>query len=349
MTQPALVVIARDEAPTLARCLESARPFVAEMIVLDTGSSDDTAQIAAACGARVIPFAWNDDYGAARNAALAASSADWNLVLDGDEWIDAAQGDVAGILAQACTAAPALGMLPVRLGFDLAGRGLAATAWRPRLLPRGVRYAGAVDEAPTGELPQGRIPLWIDNDGMRRPERAAKRAQRAGLLLAAQAAAPQDARLAYQAGKLEEARGEHAAAAAHYRHALGLTAPDAAWRHDLVVRAMFTLKMAGQPEEAVHLADLEMDNWQDSPDYYFALGDVLLELASRNPDTAPEVLPMIEASWLRCLELGDQPALEGSVSGRGSFLAAHNLAVLYESQGDAQQAGRFRELASRGA
>lgn len=345
MTQPTLVVIARDEAATLARCLESARPFVGEMIVVDTGSVDETARVAAACGARVLPFAWTDDYAAARNAALDASSAEWNLVLDADEWIDAAQGDVAGILAQACGGAPALGLAPVRLAFDLAGRDLAATAWRPRLLPRGVRYAGTVAEAPDTSLAHVRIPLWIDNDGMRRPERAAKRAQRARLLLAALAAAPQDARLAYEAGKLEEARGEHAAAAGHYRQALAQSGPDQDWRHDLVVRAMFTFKMAGQPEEAVHLADLEMDNWQGSPDYYFALGDVLLDLANGNPATAQEVLPMIEASWLRCLELGDQPALDGSVSGRGSFLAAHNLAVLYESRGDAEQARQYRELA----
>lgn len=345
MTQPALVVIARDEAPTLARCLESARPFVGDMIVLDTGSTDDTAGIAAACGARVLSFTWNDDYAAARNAALDQSSADWNLVLDGDEWIDAGQGDVAGILAQACSGAPALGILPVRQAFDLAGRGLASTAWRPRLLPRGVRYAGAVDEAPMTALPQAQIPLWIDNDGMRRPERAAGRAQRARLLLAALAATPQDARLSYQVGKLEEARGDYAAAAGHYRQALAAVEPDAAWRHDLVVRAMFTLKMAGQPEEAVHLADLEMDNWTHSPDYYFALGDVLLELANGNPATEGEVLPMIEASWLRCLELGDHPGLEGSVSGRGSFLAAHNLAVLYDSRGDSERARHFRELA----
>ena len=57
------------------------------MIVLDTGSSDATREIARAAGAEVHEFAWCDDFAAARNAALAHSDADWNLILDADEWL----------------------------------------------------------------------------------------------------------------------------------------------------------------------------------------------------------------------------------------------------------------------
>ena len=57
------------------------------MVVLDTGSVDDTPEIAARCGARVAHFTWIDDFSAARNAALALTDADWCLVLDADEWL----------------------------------------------------------------------------------------------------------------------------------------------------------------------------------------------------------------------------------------------------------------------
>ena len=345
MVQLALVVIARDEAQHIARCLESARPFVDEMIVLDTGSTDDTARIAAGCGARVEQFAWNGDFAAARNAVLALSDAAWNLVLDADEWLDASGPEVGTLLADVCAGAPLIGVLPVRLAFDLGGRPLASTTWRERLLPRGVRYAGTVNEQPVSDLPRRRIALPIQNDGMRQQDRAGKHEQRALQVATALAAAPDDAGLLYQAGKLDEGRGDFSTAADRYLRALELAAPEDAWRHDLVVRTMYSLKMSQQHAVAIQLADLEMDNWQHSPDYYFALGDVLLDLANAQPATADELLPMMEASWLKCLELGDQPALEGSVGGRGSDLAAHNLALLYEGRGDLERAGHYRALA----
>ena len=71
MTRLALVMIARDEAHAIGRALDSARAHVDRMIVLDTGSVDDTPAIAAKHGAEVHHFTWVDDFAAARNAALA--------------------------------------------------------------------------------------------------------------------------------------------------------------------------------------------------------------------------------------------------------------------------------------
>ncbi|MGQ9865191.1 MAG: glycosyltransferase [Pseudanabaenaceae cyanobacterium] len=81
----ALCMIVRDEAQRLAQCIESARPLVQEIVVVDTGSTDDTPSLAGRLGARVYPFAWQDDFAAARNFALQQVQSDWVLVLDGDE------------------------------------------------------------------------------------------------------------------------------------------------------------------------------------------------------------------------------------------------------------------------
>jgi hypothetical protein len=91
-----------------------------------------------------------------------------------------------------------------------------------------------------------------------------------------------------------------------------------------------------------------MPRWCGSPDFYFALGDLLLDFAIASPPRAGELLPMIEASWLRAIEIGEQPQLSDTVRGRGSFLAAHNLALLYDSQGDTARAAHWRERASDG-
>src|SRR5262245_29523398 len=83
----ALVMIARNEARCIERCLLSVRPHVDRMWVPDTGSDDDTPRIARRAGAQVESFAWCDDFAAARNAALQLGDADWSLVLDADEWL----------------------------------------------------------------------------------------------------------------------------------------------------------------------------------------------------------------------------------------------------------------------
>ena len=92
MARLSLAMIVRNEAGRLGACLESARGVADEMVVLDTGSTDGTREVAAAHGARVETFPWIDDFAAARNASLGLCTGDWTLVLDADERLDAACG-----------------------------------------------------------------------------------------------------------------------------------------------------------------------------------------------------------------------------------------------------------------
>ena len=78
-------MIVKNEARALGRCLDSVRDWVGEMVIVDTGSTDDTVAIARAHGATVSHFEWCDDFSAARNAALDLATREWVLVLDGDE------------------------------------------------------------------------------------------------------------------------------------------------------------------------------------------------------------------------------------------------------------------------
>jgi tetratricopeptide (TPR) repeat protein len=82
-----LSMIVRNEAERLERCLHSLAGFVDEMVVVDTGSDDDTAAIAASCGASVHHLPWPGDFAPARNHALDLVRGDWVLVLDADEWL----------------------------------------------------------------------------------------------------------------------------------------------------------------------------------------------------------------------------------------------------------------------
>lgn len=78
-------LIVRNEEEFLGRCLASVRDVASQIIVVDTGSTDRTIEIAKEYGAEVHHFAWCDDFSAARNAALEHVTGDWVLSLDADE------------------------------------------------------------------------------------------------------------------------------------------------------------------------------------------------------------------------------------------------------------------------
>ena len=82
-----LCMIVKDEEDNLARCLASVKPIVDEMIVVDTGSTDRTRDIAEFLGARVYDFEWKDDFAEARNFSLSKAKGGWILILDADEVI----------------------------------------------------------------------------------------------------------------------------------------------------------------------------------------------------------------------------------------------------------------------
>ena len=78
-------LIVRDEERVLEACLASLDWLVDEIIVVDTGSTDRSPELAARLGAKVFHFAWNDDFSAARNFAIEQASYPWFLYIDADE------------------------------------------------------------------------------------------------------------------------------------------------------------------------------------------------------------------------------------------------------------------------
>lgn len=87
-TRVSLTMIVKNEAATLANCLSSVRDIVDEIIVVDTGSSDNTRDIAKQFAARVFDLPWPDSFAVARNESIRHASGQWILWLDADDFID---------------------------------------------------------------------------------------------------------------------------------------------------------------------------------------------------------------------------------------------------------------------
>jgi hypothetical protein len=118
------------------------------------------------------------------------------------------------------------------------------------------------------------------------------------------------------------------------------------WRADLVSRLLFLLKNSGRHLEAADLVMKEDSNCSQFPDFYFAVGDLFLDWAAREAANAETMLPVAEAAWRKCLSIGERPDMMGAVHGRGSKMAAHNLALVLEGTGRVAEAANVRELHS---
>lgn len=140
--------IAKDEEKNLARSLGSIKAVADEIIVVDTGSVDNTAKIAEDFGAKVYSYKWQDDFSAARNAALNYATGDFIIFLDADEYFTAATAkNIRAVLAKikdtaVNTVTVALDNIDTATGENL----LSFNA--PRIFRRGVRYRGKIHEEP---------------------------------------------------------------------------------------------------------------------------------------------------------------------------------------------------------
>lgn len=92
-SQLSVCLLTRDEGRNIERAIRSVAGVADEMVVVDTGSTDRTAEIARGLGAEVVPFSWDDDFSEGRNFALRQARGDWVLWLNPDEELSPASGD----------------------------------------------------------------------------------------------------------------------------------------------------------------------------------------------------------------------------------------------------------------
>jgi len=150
-----LCMIVKNEEEVLARCLDSAKPLVDEIVVVDTGSEDSTKEIARQFTDKVFDYEWIDNFGAARNFAFSKGTCGYLMWLDADDII--LPEDAAAFLSLKETLDPSIDtvMLKYNIAFDEQGKP-TFSYYRERVLrncPR-ARWEGAIHEVIT---PFGKI------------------------------------------------------------------------------------------------------------------------------------------------------------------------------------------------
>ena len=220
-------MIVRNEAARLEACLASAAPAVDEIVIVDTGSTDGTQALARSAGARVVEWAWRDDFAAARNQALAAARGSWVLMLDADERL---APDAAALIRTLTAAGGADGFncqLVSRLPEDQPSPTITHSYCRLFRPLAGVAFEGRVHEqiAPSIIRAGGRIAasdITILHEGYADVS-PTKLARNLRLLECALAERPNDAFVNFNLGLTLVSAGQWTTACAAFERALAIT------------------------------------------------------------------------------------------------------------------------------
>lgn len=348
MSSLAIVMIVKNEEESLSRCLKQAAGLADKIYITDTGSTDRTREIAAAYGASVTEYVWEQDFAAARNFALSQSDCDWNLVLDADEYlIRGSRKDLEEFLKQT----DRIGAIERKDYYmeELPG-GRQETAfahsYTSRLLPKGVRYKGRIHEQVDGELPIYPIPLLFEHDGYLRPGKAERNLD---ILLEELREAPEDSYFLYQTAETLRGLKRYEEACQYYGKFYRLAPKQGAgYRANGIINYLYALIEAKAWDTALGIADKEEKNLGNYADFYFACGILFMQAILADTRKYIAYLPRIEQSYLKCLEIGEVPENQG-VGGTGSFRAAYNLGTWYEVAGDAAKAREYYQKAAEEA
>lgn len=261
MAEPLLSVcmIVKDEEPVLGRALASVAGLGAQLVVVDTGSSDRTVAIAEAAGAEVHTFAWVGDFSAARNFAFSKARGTWMLVLDADEEVTPAfRANVERVLRESRAAALEV---PVTCVDDRGGVQMVLQSARLLRKERGYAYEGRVHETFVASVLRsgGEIrpceELGLLHHGYTTEEAARKNrlVRNRELLEASHRAEPEAPRYWHYLGQSLVTEGDYAAAKVHLGRMLA-KAPD----HEL---AAWSASLLGSIHEAERQFGLAWDTW----------------------------------------------------------------------------------------
>jgi glycosyltransferase involved in cell wall biosynthesis len=335
-----LAMIAKNEARCLARCLQSVRGLADEIIVADTGSTDDTVKIANQNGAKVIHFNWINDFATARNFALAQATGDWILVLDADEW---ASEKLAKEIKNFVQGPSQIGRLKIVSDFRHNGQTQQSSTFVSRLFPRGAKFEGRIHEQIVSSLPRVNLRGELWHDGYLETKKSARNVT---MLQAEITREPNSAYLHFQLALEFTALGQPQNAFAELQKARATMNPNDPFAPNVIVDFLYAAMELKQFEaglEAIHAAEKSL---ADFPDFHHAGGLFYMKYVGSNPAKHRGDLPKIEQSFQRSLALGETDKYK-SVHGSGTFLANYNLGVFYHVFGEDDRAKKCLEISAQ--
>lgn len=335
-------MICKDEENVIERCLNSVKDIVDELIVVDTGSTDQTVNIAKKCGATVYHLPWNDDFAAARNFGLEKANGDWVLFLDADEQLHLEDGmKLRNLIQLSDDAAYFLKVLNFIGSTVEEGKIEECPVLRLFRNHQNVRFEGRVHEQIAGSIRKqfpDRLINYTDirilHYGYQENVVADKKKKERNLKLVSRQVAeePHNAFHRYNLAG-EYMRTQNYQEALHqFQEAKKLCQIEQmAFGHLLIKKELICLAHLNKNKEALELSRQEIKRFPNYPDLYYLIGHFSL-LFGNHEEAKQAFLQVVQTESPPCY------AVDLNVT---RLLAPFHLAKLYESEKNIDMATNY--------
>lgn len=338
-------IITKNEEKNIGRCLQCLKPYGFEVIVADTGSTDNTKQIAKEYTEHVYDFVWCDDFAAAKNFAVSKAQAPYILSLDSDEFVEFA--DVRELERLLRRHENQAGRIRLKNIFTRNGLKQENTERLTRIFPKDkFLYTGRIHEqitAADGKTYQTyEAPVVVLHTGYDLTlEDRKKKAERNKILLQKELdrilgkteephILPDNEQIAYilyQLGKSCYMEEDYPGACMYFSKGLSYDLnPKLEFVVDMVETYGYALLNSGQAEEAIFFENI-YDEFGNTADFQFLMGLIYMNNAR------------FEQAVLEFMKAAKQKSCKSK--GVNSYAAYYNIGVIYECLGRKKEAAEY--------
>ncbi len=337
MVPVSVCIIAKNEEQNIEKCLRAIHKHPFEIIVVDTGSTDRTKELAAKYADKVLDFPWVDDFSAARNFSISAASHNWILVIDCDEFIETLNFQEMQKLIQKYPYA--LGQLTRdNICYDKHKNILHSTDLVERLFDRRMyTYEGKIHEQPVridGKQAYAfTFPLSVTHTGYVGTEDALtqKALRNIRLLETELSSNPDDPYLYYQLGESYMLQNDYETAFQYFDKGFFLDVDESLeYIQQMIVSYGYSMLYTGRIDKALSLANV-YDAFCSNADFVFLMGNIYLK--ARLNEKA--LLEFLRATTLK----------KHFDEGTNSYRAYHNIGCIYEAYGQYEEARKYYQKA----
>lgn len=328
-------IIAKNEENRIEKCLSSIKPYGFEIIVVDTGSTDRTKEIAAKYADKVLDFTWCDDFSAARNFSLQAASNNWIFMLDCDEWIKTIDVEELNYFRKHLS--DSVGAISRENLVTANGKlTLNNTDHTERFFNRKLyHYTGIIHEQLTpirgDEFPCLLLHTTIEHTGydMTPEEQLVKGKRNLSLLQKQLEEEGENPYIYYQLGKGCEILNDQEAACEYYGKGLSFDVdPELAYVQAMVISYGNSLLLTGQEETALGFESI-YDAFAASADFVYLMGRIYM---------ANELYPQAVEQFHKATTIENC-----KFHGANSFLSFYHIALICDKLGDMANAAAYYE------